>query len=57
MNRLAADNYLSIPKLKASTERELGNPILPMRFQAILYALRKQRLVTIDGDQVSRRVK
>lgn len=53
LKRLAADNYLSIPNLKASTERERGNPILPTRFPAILAAI-GQEMLEIGGDRVSR---
>ena len=56
LKRLAADNYLGIPNLTANTERELGNPILHTRFQAILGAI-GQEIQEVDGDQVSRRVK
>lgn len=50
---LATNKYLSIPNLKASTERERGNPILPTRFAAILGS-RGQEMLRIGRNHLSR---
>jgi hypothetical protein len=52
---LVADKNMSIKDLKASADRELKKPIAEVRFQAIPHALRKEILLKIDGDAVSRR--
>lgn len=54
LKRLVADKYLSFPKLKVSTERVLGNPILPTRFPAIRGPIGREML-EIGGDRLSPR--
>ena len=46
---------MNINNLKAKLESESGT-ISEASFQAILYAMRKQRLLKVDGDQISRRL-